>query len=161
MQYTKDVLYKIKALERVLFTYIKIIERDDSMEKIILKNGQEFESIPNGIETNEFTKRRIFKFISDLPYDEVKTSFKNSSNIDEIDYILSDGSRRTYIDCAKLKELSQQYGVSVDEETQRDIYIAVISTDILERDLQKVKENIIYTEIALTEVYESMIGGGL
>jgi len=131
------------------------------MERIVLKNGQEFEIIPMGINTNEFMKRRTFKFISNLPYDEVKNIFMTNSNLEEIDYVLADGSRHTYTDCAKLKQLSQQYSVRVGEENQRDVYVAVISTDTLERDLQKVKENVTYTEVALTEVYESLIGGGL
>ena len=131
------------------------------MEKIKLKNGQEFELVPMGINSNELYKKRTFKFVSELDYEEVKNLFLNRMNLEEVEHILADGSKHTYLDCAKLKELSQRFSENIGNGTTADIYIAEVSTDTLERDTEKTKENITLTEIALTEIYETMLGGGL
>jgi len=69
-------------------------------EKIKLKNGQEFETIPGGIETQG--NRRIFKFTSTLTHDEILSIFTNEDNISLISYVLADGTiDKTYLDCVE------------------------------------------------------------
>jgi len=99
-------------------------------EKIKLKNGQEFEIIPMGIEMQG--NRRIFKFVSELSYPEVLESFSNEDNLSKIDYILANGSvDKTHLDCISLKSLSFNPGYQVGDESV-DVYIAEISADAAE-----------------------------
>lgn len=141
MQYTKDVLYKIKALERVLFIYIKIKERDDSMEKIILKNGQEFELVPNGINTNEYARKRTFIFKPTLAQTETLEMFSDFANTEKIDYILGDGTvGKTYLDCVSLKKLGFIPNYKLDENTTADVYSVELSIDPVERQLRETQD---------------------
>lgn len=99
-------------------------------EKIKLKNGQEFEIIPMGIEVQG--NRRVFKFVSELSYPKVLEMFSDEDNISKIDYILADGSvDKTYLDCISLKSLSFNPYYQVGDKTI-DVYIAEISTDTAE-----------------------------
>lgn len=127
-------------------------------EKIRLKNGQEFEIIPMGIEVQG--NRRIFKFVSELSYPEVLEVFANEDNISKIEYILADGTTgRTYLDCVSLKALGFNPKYQVFEDATADVFIVEISIDAVERVLKALQNNMTYTELALVEIYESMLGG--
>ncbi len=109
-------------------------------EKIKLKNGQEFEIIPMGIEVQG--NRRIFKFVSELSYTEVLESFSDEDNLSKIDYILADGSvDKTYLDCISLKSLSFNPYYQVGDKTI-DVYIAEISTDAAEAQSKQMQKYI-------------------
>jgi len=127
-------------------------------EKIKLKNGQKFEIIPMGIETQG--NRRIFKFTSELSYSDVLAILTNEENIEKIEYILADGTTdRTYLDCISLKALGFNPNYQVFEDATADVFIAEISIDAVERVLKALQKNMAYTELALVEIYESMLGG--
>ncbi len=113
-------------------------------EKIKLKNGQEFETIPGGIETQG--NRRIFKFTSTLTHDEILSIFTNEDNISLISYVLADGTiDKTYLDCVELKGLGFNPGYQVDGNTTADVYTAELSIDPVERLLKNIQK-------ALTEL---------
>ena len=104
------------------------------MEKIRLKDGTEFVTIPMGIDTKG--NLRIIKFTSELTHTEILAKFSDI-NIEEINYILADNSiGATYEDCVTLKSLTFIPNVQVDDNTVSDIYVAVLSTDAVERGMQ-------------------------
>lgn len=112
-------------------------------EKIKLKNGQEFELIPMGISTNEFTKVRKFKFKSSLAYAEILAMFSDFSNIEKIDYVLADGTvEKTYLDCVSLKSFGFSPNYKIDENTTADIFVVEIGIDIVERTIQEINSQI-------------------
>lgn len=107
-------------------------------EKIKLKNGQEFEIIPMGIEVQG--NRRVFKFVSDMSYTEVLEVFSDEDNLSKIDYILADGYvDKTYLDCISLKSLSFNPGYQVGDGTA-DVYIAEISADAAEAQSKQMQK---------------------
>jgi hypothetical protein len=125
------------------------------MEKIKLKNGQEFELVPMGINTNEFTKRRIFKFKSNLTYTDVLAMFLEYENIEKIDYILADGTvGKTYLDCVKLMHFGFSPNYEVDVNTTADIFIVELSVDSFEKKLKEMNSNL--DDLANTVVMVSM-----
>ena len=127
------------------------------MEKIRLKNGQEFELVPMGIDIRESLK--TFKIVTTLTQEEIISAF-SVDNIASVEYILIDGTvTETYLDCVALKGLGLTLDYQVDESTAKDIYTVIISTDATERALNQMKENVTYTEIALVELYETILGG--
>lgn len=104
------------------------------MEKIIF-NTHEFNLVPVGIAGNDVTKRRSFKFTSELPYQEVENILTNPDNFATIKYQLEDGLVvATYADCVSLKILSK------DIET--GIYTAEFSTDAVERELAELRATV-------------------
>ena len=110
------------------------------MEKIRLKDGTEFDLIPMGIDNKE--KLRIIKFTSELTHAEILAKFSDI-NIEEINYILVDDSiGATYEDCVTLKSLTYIPNVQVDDNNVSDIYVAVLSTDAVERTLQTLNTDI-------------------
>lgn len=130
------------------------------MEKIRLKNGQEFNLVPMGI--SEQNKTRSFKITTTLTYEEIKAVFSDPENISNIDYILSDDiPYRTYADCVSFKGMAFETGVLVDGNTEADVYTVILSIDPVELAMKKMQENILYTELALTEIYEMVLGGTL
>ena len=114
------------------------------MEKIKLSNSQEFDLIPMGIVTSG--SNRYFKFVSDLPHEDILSIFSDESNLVSIDYIGEDGLvARTYQDCVKMLMLSFVPDYKVDDTTVADIYIATVTTDAVARalqDAQSERENI-------------------
>jgi len=122
------------------------------MEKIILNNKQEFEIIPMGISEDTAKKRRSFKFISILYYEEIKTIFSNSENLSSIDYVLADGTRTTFADCVSYKGLGFTPDYQIDDITVSDIYSVTISTDILEQGMK-----ILLKEIAEQKIVNSQV----
>lgn len=106
-------------------------------EKIKLKNGQEFDLIPNGIVTDEAKQRRYFKFTSELAYTDILAALSNTANLMQVDYIAEDGTTaRTYADCTALKSLNYVLEYQIDDNTTANIYVAEISTDPVERAMQ-------------------------
>lgn len=141
---------KILGIQWVPF---KFRRKDDFVEKIRLNNGQEFELIPMGIVDNIVTKRRKFTFKSDLDYGDVEAQFADD-NVAKIEHLNSEGEiMRTYLDCVSLKSLSRD----IDAGT----YTVELSVDEVERKISDLENNIVYTELALTEIYEMMLGGTL
>jgi hypothetical protein len=121
-------------------------------EKIRLKDGMEFDLIPMGIVNKD--KVRIFKFITELPYEDILLKFTDT-NIEEIKYILADNSiGATYEDCVTFKSLTFVPNVQIDDNTVSDIYIVVLSTDAVERGMQTLKEQMV--DIVNTVVMMSM-----
>ena len=112
------------------------------MEKIKLKNGQEFELVPMGIVNDDINKRRKFKIVSELPYEEIKAIFNDADNIAVIDYAVDTTVSKTYADCVILKSLKFEVGYRIDESTERDIYIIELSTDEVSMALQKIQETL-------------------
>ena len=112
------------------------------MEKIKLKNGQEFELVPMGIVNDDMNKRRKFKIVSELPYEEIKAIFNDADNIAVIDYAVDTTVSKTYADCVILKSLKFEVGYRIDESTERDIYIIELSTDEVPMVLQKIQETL-------------------
>lgn len=124
-------------------------------EKIRLKDNTEFTIIPNGIDTRD--KYRIIKFISELPFEELKAKF-SKTNIERIDYILADETTgATYEDCVALKSLTYVPNVQVDDNTISDIYIAVLSTDAVERQLKMTQSSIDTTIMAVDILFTEIL----
>lgn len=96
------------------------------MEKIILRNNQEFNVPPLGIIGNDLTKRRKITFVSDMDYNDVLALLSNKDNISQITYVIETGAViATYTDCVALKSLSYD----IDKGTCS----AEFSTDATER----------------------------
>lgn len=110
------------------------------MEKIKLKNGQEFELVPMGIVNDDMNKRRKFKIVSELPYEEIKAIFNDADNIAVIDYAVDTTVSKTYADCVILKSLKFEVGYRIDENITTDIYVAELSTDAVEKELEVLKQ---------------------
>lgn len=124
------------------------------MEKIKLKNGQEFTLIPMGITTAE--KIRIFRVTSTLSYEEIKTAVSNTDNISSIDYTLADGNTyRTYADCVSFKGLAFDKGVKIDDSTISDVYAISLSTDAVEKSMIDLNNQI--DDLSNTVVMISML----
>ena len=127
------------------------------MEKIKLKNGQEFELVPMGIE--ERTDVRYFKFISSLTHDEILAIFSDSENLATVEYIGADGLvATTYQDCVKMLVLSFVPDYKVDDNTTSDIYIVTISTDAVAMKLKTAQEERDTISGALEAVINMIIG---
>lgn len=126
-------------------------------EKIRLKDGTELNLIPMGIA--EKSNLRIFKFISELAHEEILEKF-NESNIEKIDYILADESiGATYKDCVALKFLTFVPNVQVGDNTVADIYVVAVSTDVTERGINNLKNELKVTTDALEVIIGMMLGG--
>lgn len=126
------------------------------MEKIRLKDGTEVNLIPMGI--TEKPNLRIFKFVSELAYEEILGKF-NERNIEEINYILADDTiGATYKDCVALKSLTFVPKMQIDDNTLSDVYIITVSTDAIEKMMSELSSGLTYSELALTEVYELLLG---
>jgi len=124
-------------------------------EKIRLRDNTEFEIIPMGIETRE--KIRVFKFISELAFNDIVAKF-GVTNIERIDYILADETTgATYEDCVALKSLTYVPNVQVDDNTISDIYIAVLSTDAVERQLKMTQSSIDTTIMAVDILFTEIL----
>lgn len=117
------------------------------MEKIILRNNQEFNVPPLGIIGNDLTKRRKITFVSDMDYNDVLALLSNKDNISEIKYSLENGTViAVYQDCASLKSLTRDF----DNGT----YTVEYGTDATERivhELQAKVEQMQQTIDALTK----------
>lgn len=104
------------------------------MEKIVFGTN-EFDLVPVGISHNDVTKRRGFKFTSDLPYQEIEDVLTDPESFAVIKYQLEDGLVvATYADCVSLKTLSK------DIET--GIYTAEFSTDEVARRMADLEAEI-------------------
>lgn len=103
------------------------------MEKIVF-GTHEFELVPVGISANDVTKRRGFKFTSELPYQEVEDILTALENFATIQYQANDTVVTTYADCVSLKTLSK------DIET--GIYTAEYSTDEVARRMAELEAEI-------------------
>ena len=92
------------------------------MEKIKLNNGQIFEIVPMGIDTNMFEKTRKFSFVSDLGYGDIETAF-SVGNIGKIEYLsTADELLKAYTDCKSLKMLSKEFNKKVEDKVVADVY---------------------------------------
>jgi hypothetical protein len=122
------------------------------MEKIRLKNGQELELLPVGVSDNAVTKRRKFAFVTDMAYDDVYQAFADNNNISVIEHLSAAGEvLKTYADCTGLKQITRNI--------ENGSYIVELSADEVERKIANLENSIVYTELALTEIYEMMLGG--
>lgn len=93
------------------------------MEKIKLNNRDEFELIPMGIDTNDYEKKRIFSFISELGYNDIETDFASNENIGKIEYYsASDELLKTYDDCITLKSIRKEFNRQVEDDIIADVY---------------------------------------
>ena len=102
------------------------------MEKIIF-NTHEFDLVPVGITVNETTKRRSFKFVTELPYQEIEDILTDPVNFDVIKYQTGEGETvATYADCVSLKTISK------DIET--GVYTVEYSTDEVARKMAEIIE---------------------
>ena len=118
------------------------------MEKIRLKDGTEFNLIPMGIDTKN--NLRIFKITSELLHDEILAKFVNIVNLERVEHILVDDSIGTsYEDCTVFKSLTFIPNVQIDDNTVGDIYVVIVSTDAVERELQGVNSNIQATMVTV------------
>ena len=115
------------------------------MEKIRLKNGQEYNLSPNGIRT-EGNKRK-FTVYSDT---DPESAF--SSSIDRIEYLGADGEvLKTYLDCVKVTAISR--------DIENGTYMVEVSVDAVERKIDNLQA---YTDNAiceLTMMLSMMMGG--
>ena len=126
--------------------------KDDFMEKIRLKNRQEFELLPVGISDNMVTKRRKFAFITELAYDDIYHAFADSDNISVIEHLSDAGEvLKAYADCVGLKQITRN--------VENGSYIVELSVDEMERRIKEMESGIVYTELALTEIYETLLAG--
>lgn len=126
-------------------------------EKIRLKDGTELNLIPMGI--TEKSNLRIFKFVSEMAHEEILEKF-NESNIEKVDYILADDTiGATYEDCVAFKSLTFVPNVQIDDNTVSDIYVVAVSTDVTERGINNLKNELKVTTDALEVIIGMMLGG--
>lgn len=126
-------------------------------EKIRLKDGTEFTSVPMGI--NDKDKTRFIKIISELPYADILTKFTDVENISQIEYILADGSiGAVYQDCVAFKFITFVPNAQIYDNTTSDIYVVVLSTDPVEGKLNATQQ---YLDNAIAEItiLIAMMGG--
>ena len=109
------------------------------MEKLLLKNGHEFDVVPLGIVSNEMTKRRRITIKTDMDYNDVLAILSNKDNISEIKYSLENGTViAVYQDCVLLKSLTRDF----DNST----YNAEFSTDATERIVHELQAKVAQLE---------------
>ena len=113
------------------------------MEKLKIGNA-EFNLIPMGMD--EKNKLRVFTVEADS-YSEVDQAFLDVS---KVTVILADNSEVIYLDCVKTTSI---------KDNKDGTYTVEVSTDILAKEIQDIKKNIILAEVALVELFELMIGG--
>jgi len=112
-----------------------MLRKDDFMEKIILKNGQEFYVPQLGVVSNDITKRRRITIKTDMDYNDVLAILSNKDNISEIKYSLENGTTiATYTDCVSLKSLSC--------DLENGTYTAEFGTDATERIVQELQAKV-------------------
>lgn len=105
------------------------------MEKLLLKNGHEFDVVPLGIVSNEMTKRRRITIKTDMDYNEVLAILSNKDNISEIKYSLKNGTViAVYQDCVSLKSLTKDF--------EQGTYTAEFGTDATERIVQELQAKV-------------------
>ena len=112
-----------------------MIRKDDFMEKIILKNGQEFYVPQLGVVSNDITKRRRITIKTDMDYNDILAIMSDKDNISRITYALENGTVITiYADCVSLKSLTRDF----DNGT----YTAEFGTDATERIVQELQAKV-------------------
>lgn len=128
------------------------------MEKIKLKDGTLFDIVPMGISQSD--KVREIKFISTLPYAEVEALFDDVENIENIQH-LSDANEEleTFADCVAYKYLGKAKNVQINDSLTADVFTVELSIDVVEKTIRGIKKNVTYTEVALVEIYETILGG--
>jgi hypothetical protein len=115
------------------------------MEKIKV-NGQEFDLVPMGISSSD--KRRSFTLSTTVSPSEIEAAF---TDVGSIQYLSEDGKvLRTYLDCVSLKGYTHDIG--------GETYTVELSTDAVEKRLQEITSGLTYSELALVEVYELLLG---
>lgn len=115
------------------------------MEKIRLKNGQEFNIPPNAIQDKG--NKRLFTIYSEGD----PISHFTEPNIDRIEYIGEDGNvSKTYFDAVK--------ATAIYTDFENGTYTVEISIDAVEKRLKQLTEGQTYAELALVEVYEMFLG---
>lgn len=113
------------------------------MEKIRLANNTELELIPNGLHTDDYGKRRTFTFISEKSYSEVEAELLNGTNLATVTYLDEAGEPiKTYADCVKLKILAKEKDRQITDDLIADVFIAEISVDETEKELQMLKDTV-------------------
>jgi len=105
------------------------------MEKIVFGTHEFDLVVPVGIATNDVTKRRGFKFTTELPYQEVENILVNPENFATIKYQPTDDIvAATYADCVSLKTLGK--------DIESGIYTAEYSTDEVARRMAELEAEI-------------------
>ena len=98
------------------------------MEKIKLKDDTILELIPMGITTKSFEKKRTFRFMSEMDYNDVETAFV-SENVAEIEYLsASDDLLKVYTDNLSLISLTKEFNREIEDGVFSDVYIVVLET---------------------------------
>ena len=134
-----DVKLSFSEVNMTLTGLFFMLRKDDFMEKIILKNGQEFYVPQLGVVSNDITRRRKITFMSELCYNDVLALLSDKANTDQIEYALENGAViTTYTDCVALKSLS----VDLDAGT----YTAEFSTDATERIVHELQAKVAQLE---------------
>lgn len=120
-------------------------ERNDFTEKLRLKDGTEFDLIPMGV--SETGNRRNFTIYSANNPENVFTE----SNVDRIEYVSESGEvLKIYLDGVK--------AVGINKDIENGTYTVAISVDALEKKLKQIIDSQTYSELALIEVYELLLG---
>lgn len=114
-------------------------------EKLRLKDGTEFDLIPMGI--TDRGNRRNFTIYADADPESAFTE----SNVDRIEHISESGEvLTTYLDGVKM--------VAISKDMENGTYTVEISVDALEKKLKQIIDSQTYSELALVEVYEMLLG---
>jgi len=120
---------------------------DVMTEKIRLNDGTEFTLIPMGIEDIDAEKLRLFKITTDLPITEVITKFSDANAISYIEYILADNAiGAIYQDCTDFKSVEYIPNMQINDNTIAKVLIVKVSTDLLERKIVDLQNNINSTQ---------------
>ena len=100
----------------------------NKLEKIKLKDDTILELIPMGITTKSFEKKRTFRFMSEMDYNDVETAFV-SENVAEIEYLsASDDLLKVYTDNLSLISLTKEFNREIEDGVFSDVYIVVLET---------------------------------
>jgi len=130
-----DVKLSFSEVNMTLTGLFFMLRKDDFMEKIILKNGQEFYVPQLGVVSNDITKRRRITIKTDMDYNDILAIMSDKDNISRITYALENGTVITiYADCVSLKSLTKDF----DNGT----YVAEFGTDATERIVQELQAKV-------------------
>lgn len=112
------------------------------MEKIRLKNAQEFEVLPMGINFDAHNKARRFDLIAELSYAELEEILLNEDNLKVIQHLsATDEVLATYTDCIALKSITKERGKYItDNTTLHDVFTVVLSTDATATKIRALEE---------------------
>jgi hypothetical protein len=118
------------------------------MNKIILKNGQEFDLVGTGYMKDDMRKIVQFRFESILDIGTVQIAFKDLNAISSIEYWVAGSTlKETITDCVAYQSITQ------DSEGK---YIVTLSTDKISAEIKSTKEELAATQIELESAKEQI-----